>query len=75
MITFKTAKLRIPVWTNVLVARVVDSQFKVQWVQNTLSSIKWVPGNSVDLVVKSKMSLDMSFTALRQLNPIHDKGS
>ena len=35
--------------------------------------IKWVPGISGNLVVKSKLLLEVTLT-LRQLNPIHKKG-
>ena len=38
-------------------------------------SIKWVPGISGELVVKSKLSPRSGCLALQQLNPIHKKGN
>ena len=37
-------------------------------------SIKWVPGTSGDVVVKSKLSPRSGSVALKQLHPIHKKG-
>ena len=37
-------------------------------------SIKWVLGSPGNLVVKSKLSYNSGFAALRQLNAIHKKG-
>ena len=39
-----------------------------------LRSIKWVPGIFGNLVVKSKLPTQSGPVALRQLNPIHEKG-